>query len=103
MRENDLSKKAYNILKMQGCCKKEILKKNKINAGEFVFFMREHSYLIENRGIDYTDDNYKLFLNEEGEVAIANYEAKMKPLLYSKVAIIVSIVSICLSVLFRFV
>lgn len=105
--KTEISKETYRILKMSGKSRDKILKKNKITAEEFVIFIREHESLIDYRGTEITDNNYKLHLSEEGKIAITNYEAKMKPILHSKMAIVVSIISAVLSVgislLFHFI
>lgn len=98
IKRSEISKKAYKILKMSGELKNKILLKNKITAEEFVLFIHEYESLIDFRGVHITDENYRLFLNEEGEIALTNYEAKMKPILHSKIAIAISITSLCLSI-----
>lgn len=98
IKRTEISKDAYRILKMSGKSRGKILKKNKITAEEFVLFVHEYESLIDYSGEQITDNNYKLYLNEEGKIAITNYEAKMKPVLHSKIAIAISIISAILSV-----
>ena len=94
----EISKKMYKILKMDGASRQQILRKNRITPENFVLIMREYASLTEYTGLDFANENYKLCLNEEGRIVIENYKSKMKPILHSKIAIIISIVSLCLSV-----
>lgn len=93
-----ISKKAYKLFKCSGMTTNDILKKLKLSINQYEELIDLYYDKMEfDKDID--DMTCIMTVNENGQIAITEYEFRLKPLVISIIALIISSISILVTVL----